>query len=247
MEDTISLQEIWQILMKRIKMIIAITILAIITSFVLTSFFMTPQYEANTQFIVNQSNNQAEQQITQGDIRTNVELINTYNVIIQSPAILSEVIDELGLTLTASQLANRIDVNNADNSQVVNVAVTGPDHDQAVNIANTTVDVFMTNVPEYMNVDNVSVLSEAIYQADPSPVSPNTTLNMAIAMVLGLMVGVGLAFLLEYLDTTIKTEEDIEKALDLPVMGIISTFDFDESSGVNRADKNSRKGVKIGS
>src|SRR5690625_2830158 len=74
-----------------------------------------------------------------------------------------------------------------------------------------------------MNVDNVNVLNAAVLSANPTPVSPNLTLNVAIAFVLGGMVGVGLAFLIEYLDTTIKTEEDVERYLGLPVMGVIST------------------------
>lgn len=245
MEETISLQEIWQTLKKRMRLIILITVLAMLASVIATMFFMTPQYEANSQFIVSQSETTQEQQITQGDIRTNVELINTYNVIIQSPAVITDVIDELDLGLSAGQLSNRINVNNAENSQVVNVGVTGPDHEQAVDIANTTVSVFMEKVPEYMNVDNVSVLSEATHDSNPSPISPNLTLNLAIAMVLGVMVGVGVAFLLEYLDTTIKTEDDIDKTLELPVMGMISTFNFDDDEQ-QTSRKKSRKGGPFG-
>ncbi|MDQ0160442.1 YveK family protein [Alkalibacillus salilacus] len=245
MEETISLQEIWQTLKKRLKLIILITVLAILASIIATMFFMTPQYEADSQFIVAQSENNQNQQITQGDIQTNVELINTYNVIIQSPAVLTDVIDELGLDLSAGALSNRISVNNANSSQVVNVAVTGSDHEEAVNIANTTVSVFMDKVPEYMNVDNVSVLSEAVHETNPSPISPNLTLNLAIAMVLGVMIGVGVAFILEYLDTTIKTEDDIENTLGLPTMGLISTFEFDEGNEPSNQNR-SRKGGPFG-
>ncbi|WP_027965269.1 YveK family protein [Halalkalibacillus halophilus] len=229
MEETISLQEIWQIIKKRLNLIILITITAMLISFIVTTFVMTPQYEANSQFIVNEEV-QSEQQITQGDIRTNVELINTYNVVLQSPAILNVVVEELGLEMSSGQLANKINVSNAENSQVVNVQVVDADHALAVEIANTTVDVFREDIPNYMNVDNVGVLSEAAHDANPSQVSPNPTLNVAIALVLGLMIGIGLAFLLEYLDTSIKNEEDIEKALDLPVMGVISTFQTDRES-----------------
>ncbi|MDV2582155.1 YveK family protein [Alkalibacillus haloalkaliphilus] len=245
MEETISLQEIWEILKKRLGLIAIVTAVALVLSFVATTFFMTPQYEANSQFIVNQADQQ-QQEITSNEIRTNVELINTYNVIIQSPAILDLVIDDLGLELSASQLANRISVNNADQSQVVNVQVTGPDHDQAVDIANTTVEIFKDEIPSYMNVDNVGILSEAMHQADPSQISPNLSLNLAIALVLGMMVGVGLAFLLEYLDNTIKTEEDLESSLEMPIMGIISTIDAEEGNATRKSRK-ARKGVKIGS
>ena len=54
-----------------------------------------------------------------------------------------------------------------------------------------------------------------------NPISPNKKLNLAIAFFLGLMISVGIVFLLEYLDSTIKTESDVEKYLDLPVLGVI--------------------------
>jgi capsular polysaccharide biosynthesis protein len=82
-----------------------------------------------------------------------------------------------------------------------------------------------------MNVDNVSILSQAQVSDSPSPIKPNPTLNIAIAIVVGLMAAVGLAFLLEYLDTTMKTEEDIEAVLDIPILGVIATMD--EKSGMN--------------
>src|SRR5699024_9995802 len=75
-----------------------------------------------------------------------------------------------------------------------------------------------------MNVDNVNILSAAETEVDQSPVEPRPKLNIAIAIVLGAMVGVGVAFLLEYLDTTIRTEEDVEQKLDVPIIGVISTM-----------------------
>jgi capsular polysaccharide biosynthesis protein len=66
---------------------------------------------------------------------------------------------------------------------------------------------------------SVMVISEANIPTDP--VKPNKKLNMAIAMLLGLMIFTLLAFILEYLDNTIKTPEDISRELALPVLGII--------------------------
>src|SRR5699024_2057980 len=91
-------------------------------------------------------------------------------------------------------------------------------------LANTTVSIFQKEIPDIMNVDNVRILSEAETAENPSPVAPKPMLSIAIAIVLGGMVGVGLAFLLEYLDNTVKTEDDIEKRLGLPVLGTIATI-----------------------
>src|SRR5699024_4285798 len=145
----------------------------------------------------------------------------TYNVIITSNAILDSVVDELGLPYGANTLEKKIDVSSEQDSQVVSVTATDTDPVMTVKIANTVVETFQEEIPDILDVDNVKILSPAEIKADPSPVSPRPKLNIAIAIVLGGMVGVGLAFLLEYLDNTVRSEEDIEKKLGLPVFGTI--------------------------
>ena len=221
MEETISLQDIFYTLKKRIGLITVTTIAAIIIAAIISFFMITPMYQATTQILVNQQNTPS-QQVTTSEIQTNLQLINTYSEIIKSPAILDIVIAELDLDLTASQLSSKIAVSNANNSQIVSVSVQDANHTVATDIVNTVSEVFKEEVIDLMKVDNVNILSPAVHVENPVPVSPNKTLNMAIAAVLGLMIGVGIAFLLEYLDTTVKTEKDIEDLLDLPVIGLVS-------------------------
>ncbi len=161
---------------------------------------------------------------SQADIRTNVELINTYNVLIKSPAILDKVIEEAGLTDTYTQLNERISVGSEGDSQVVTIKAQHPNPGIAAQIANTTASVFQREVVTLMNVDNVSILAEAQVSDNPSPIAPNPTLNMMIAFVVGLMLAVGLAFLLEFLDKTIKTEKDIDE-LGLPLLGTVAKME----------------------
>lgn len=222
MEETISLKELTAIIKKRLGMIIATSLLFAVISGVFTFFFITKEYEVSTQFLVNQRDAEQTNAIQQSDIRTNIDLINTYNVIIKSNRILEEVVNELDLDISPGSLGSKIRVANENQSQVVTVTVRDSNPIQAERIANTTVDVFQEEIFELMNVDNVSVLNRADVGINPTPVSPNLTLNIAIAFVLGAMLAVGVTFLLEYLDTSVKTEDDIEKYLELPVMGTIS-------------------------
>ncbi|PIC95690.1 capsular biosynthesis protein [Sporosarcina sp. P26b] len=244
MEETISLQELFTTLKKRLGLIIGTTIAAAVIAVIISYFFLTPIYQSSTQILVTQQYVE-QQQFTSQDIQTNLQLINTYNAIIKTPVILDQVIKNLDLDITPAALNAQLTVNSEQNSQVVNLTVQDPEPHKAVDIANTTAEVFQKEIVNLMNVDNVNILSPAIYVEDPKPVKPNKQLNIAIAAVIGLMVGVGIAFLLEYLDTTVKTEQDIEELLGLPVLGLVSPIsDKDDPVANDAQQKGSKAHVK---
>ncbi|MDC1541881.1 Wzz/FepE/Etk N-terminal domain-containing protein [Candidatus Pseudothioglobus singularis] len=233
MEETISLKEIYEVLKKRFLLILTFIFAFALIAAIVSYLIMTPKYEASSQFIVNQSKVDSEMQYDVNDVRMNVELINTYNVIIKSPAILDQVVEELNLSYGANELGEKLQVESAEQSQVVTVTAKDEDPALAVDIANTTVEVFQDEIPDIMNVDNVSILTTAELSDNPTPVEPNPILNIAIAIVLGAMVGVGIAFLLEYLDNTITTEDDVEKQLGLPILGVISQVQDSDMRGTH--------------
>ncbi|MED1471917.1 YveK family protein [Bacillus salipaludis] len=239
MEETISLKELLETLKKRIVLIVSITLIAAIASGVVSYFYLTPIYQASTQILVNQAKDK-NALYNYNEVQTNLQLINTYNVIIKSPAIMDKVAEELNSGLTTKQLSDEITVGNETNSQVINITVQDPKAKQAADIANTTAKVFQKEINKLMKVDNVSVLSKATVDENPSPVKPRKLLNIAIATVVGLMAGVGLSFLLEYFNNTIKNEQDVEKILELPILGVIATIDDQamEDAKARRAKRN---------
>ncbi|MBM6619106.1 YveK family protein [Bacillus suaedaesalsae] len=243
MEETISLKELFQVLKKRLGLIVIITLIATMTSGIISYFFLTPIYSASTQLLVNQKKSD-EQAYNVGEVQTNLQLINTYSVIIKSPAILEKVKDELNI-----EHIGELSVTSENNSQVVSILIEDPNPVMAADIVNTVANVFQKEIATIMNVDNVSILSKAEVPDDPNPVKPNPTLNMAIAFVVGAMIGIGLAFLLEYLDNTIRTEQDIEKLLQLPVLGAITVITEEaELQGLTKNQPTRRvRGESVGS
>ncbi|WJE46151.1 Wzz/FepE/Etk N-terminal domain-containing protein [Peribacillus frigoritolerans] len=219
MEETISIKDIFKTLKKRWKLIMLLTLIAALVSGSISYFLLTPIYQSSTQILVNQK--QSDNQLDSTQIRSNIDMINTYSVIIKSPAILEKVIDELELDQSVDQLSQKITINSQQNSQVFLLTVQDSNPVKAVEIANTVSSIFQKEIKDIMKVDNVSILAKAEIKENPTPVKPNPLLNIAIAIVVGLMAGIGLAFLLEYLDNTIKDEDDIERLLDLPLLGSI--------------------------
>lgn len=248
MEETISLKELAETLKKRLRLIVLITIAAALISGIISYFVLTPIYQSSTQLLVNQA--KTEQQLyNPAEVQTNLQLISTYNVIMKSPAILEKVSQNLDLDLTTEQLSSKITVSSEQDSQVVNISVQDENPGLAADIANETARVFQKEIANIMNVDNVSILAPAEIGENPSPVKPQPLLNIAIAIVVGLMAGVGLAFLLEYLDNTIKSEQDIEKLLGLPVLGGVTTISAAASRSAKKTpeQKKAVRGESVGS
>lgn len=222
MQETITLQDVVKIVRKQLLYIMSFALfLALVTAF-FSFFIIKPTYEAQTQLLVNQKNIDQQSRLGVQQVETDLRLINTYNVIIQSPAILSKVISRLHLDSTPEKLKEQITVSSASNSQVVNIAVQDKQADMAVNIANTVAGVFQEEIQVLMTIDNINILSVATLDDEPKPVAPNKNLYIVAAAMLGFIVSAGFAVLLECLDTTVKTEQDIEEIIGLPIMGIIS-------------------------
>jgi len=240
MNETISLQELFSILRKSLWRILALTIVAALISFAVSTFLIKPTYQADTQILVTPKK-QENDVIDASQVQSSVTLVNTYRVIIKSPAILEKVqaeVENAPDSLTA--LNNMITVESEQNSQVINVSVQSTDAALASNVANSVAKVFSKDIPDLMNVDNVKVLS--VSGIPTAPVSPNILLNTVIAAVVGFLLGVGLAFLREVLDRRIRTEEQVQQILDLPVLGSIPDIDSKVFNTSKKASK--REAVK---
>ncbi|MEN3769013.1 YveK family protein [Priestia megaterium] len=245
MEKTINLKELLQSLKKRLLLIIIVTAVFTVLSGIVSYFFLTPIYQSSTQILVNQVKSKNEV-YNPNEVQTNLQLINTYNVIIKSPAILDKVIEKENLEMTSGELDKLISVSNEQESQVVNITVQNENPQKSKNIANAISTTFQKEIKSIMNVDNVSILTKARVG---SMIKPNIILNMAIALIVGLMVGLGLAFLLEYLDKTIKKDKDIEEQLGLPVLGAINIISIDSDTKKRGSNIyiNETRGDSIGS
>lgn len=217
-EYEIDLREIFEMLKNRWLLIVSITCSALIVSGILNFFILTPQYEAGTTLMVNYKTTDSSL-MNYTDLQMSQKLVATYSEIVKSERIADSVIEQLGLDLTANELNSKISVSQVGTTEILKIAVKDEDPQLAALMANTVSQVFQQEINKMMEVDNVSTIDVA--KVPEYPVSPNKVMNLAIAGVLGLMVSIGLVFVLAFLDRTYKTPADVERHLDLPLIGAI--------------------------
>ncbi|WP_052124177.1 YveK family protein [Ureibacillus manganicus] len=227
--------ELLKIIKKRLLLIISIFIL-IVSGTAVTNLLILPEiFEAQTQILVNQK----QQVIVPGYFENDIQLIETYNEIIKSPAILDIVIAKLNLKTTTEELSEQVTVLNNERSKVVTIILEDPSPKQAVTLVNTITETFKEETPSLMNLDNVNILASAKFSEAMKPVKPKKALNIGISAVISIFLGIGFALLLEYFDSRVRNERDIEKVINAPIIGYVSPF----STGIRKKPRGGRKKV----
>ena len=224
MEETIDLREYFAIIKKRFWIIALLAIISALISGVISFFMLNPVYEAKSTLIVN-ADKQAETQIVTGDqITVTQKLAVTYGEIIKSRIVLDDVIKNLKLENTYESLSGQITVSPVKDTQIISISVQDTNRERARDIANEIPKVFTKEAKRITKANDIQVIDKAILPKDA--VKPNKMMNIAIAAVLGMMIGLFIVFLIEYLDNKIKTPQDIEKHLGLSVIGVIPNEDI---------------------
>ncbi|MCH4890312.1 capsular biosynthesis protein [Acidaminobacter sp. JC074] len=222
--EEIELRDLYYMIVKRIWLIVLITVLSVVASGLVSMFLLTPEYETFTTLMLGKpADYNSEESYTYQDVLTNQKLIGTYGEIAKSRVVLNEVKSELNLDLKTSELSEMISVTLLKNTEIIKVTVRDVSPERAADIANSVAKTFMKNVSDIMQINNVQVIDSA--EVPVNPVSPRVKMNIAIAGVLGVMVSVFIIFIMEAFDNTIKIPEDVDRYLELPVIGMIPEHD----------------------
>lgn len=218
--EEIDLRELFFVFRKRFAIILILVVLSVAASGIVSYFVLDKQYEASTTIIVGSSNSYTDtKELQYNDIMMYQKLLKTFSEIAKSRMVSEKVINDLKLDISIGALQRKIAVTAVGDTQMMTIKVTDLNPEIAASIANKLAGIFKSEVAQLMKVENLEIIDPAVVPV--SPIKPRPVLNIAIAFVLALMIGVGLAFLLEYLDHTVKTSEDVEKFLELPVLGAI--------------------------
>lgn len=221
-EQVISISEIFEALKKRWILIVSITLVATLISGILSFFVIKPTYETSTKVFIGKEESNLEG-YNSNDIQMYQKLLQTYAETIKTNEVVQAAINNTGADLTVSAVKGALTVTPVSDTQILQIKYQNNDPELAKEILENITNEFVVLAKELVPNGNVRVI-EAV-QLPEDPVAPNKKMNIAIAFLLGLMVSVGLVFLLEYLDNTFKNKENLERELDIPVLGVIPVVD----------------------
>lgn len=220
MEHTIDLREIIHAIKKRIFMIIGITAVCTAAAVIVSFYVIKPVYEAKTSIIISKPATQTST-TTYNDVLMYQNLIKTYSEIAKSKSVAKLAAEKLENRYSAQEIMKVSDVIPQSDTQILTISAMSGNAEDSKKIVQALADSFIAeSAAVYPSGNVINVIDEA--ETPQAPVKPDKRLNIILGMFLGILVSGGMVMLLELMDRSIRSEEDVVKYLNnLPVIGII--------------------------
>jgi len=225
--EELDLKEIFKMLWADRRIIIVVTVILMIIATVYSCVIQTPKYQSYTTLVLTKAENaddSSSTSVTQTDVTMNQKLVSTYSEIVKSKNILRQVIENLQIAnLTQSDLRSNITVEAIEDTEVIKIVVSNENPEYAAKIANEIGKVFSEKIVDMYKINNIYTLDEA--EASHTPYNKKPLKTIFIAMVAGIFISCAFIIVKSLFDTTVKSADEIEKALKVPVIAQIAYYD----------------------
>lgn len=220
--EEISLKRLAEMLLSKISIIIAVTLIFGVAAFVYSETMVVPEYASTATFYVSNERDVLTNKTLGSDITASQMLVDTYVVIIKSDTVLKQVcniLEEHGVTgYTPDALRSSITASAVDETEVFQVTVRDTDSHNSYLIANVIADLAPSIIRDFIEASTLKVVDYAVEGEKVYPNIQNTTL---LGLLLGLFLSCGFVVLRELFDMRVKTEDELGKWFTLPVLGVI--------------------------
>ena len=217
MEEGLDLFELWRVIIKRWYLLILLPVLAAGALYAHGYYTYTPVYTAKATLMVTRPAGTAL--TSSSDVYLSRTLVSTYREIARSRRILNLAAGDDMIPYSIDHLYGVLQVEGVGNTELIEISATDADPVLASYIANMVSRIFMDQVGEVIRGANVTVLDEAPVPRAPS--NPLSGRNIMLAFMVGLIAAVGLSFMIDYVDQSIKERDEAEQLLGLPVLGLV--------------------------
>jgi capsular polysaccharide biosynthesis protein len=223
-EHIISLRDLLQILRRRLWIILLAMVVAV-GGVVGLSLQQTPLYTASTLVLVGQELQREDMNNLAGDIQGLQLAAETVSAAVDTRPVAEGVVEQLELQRSAESVRANLSTQPVEDTQFIEITYTDTDPERAQEIVNSVGEVLSEEISEIS--PSANALTATVWErADVPevPVSPNPARNGFLALILGIMLGIALAFLLEFLDDSWRSPEEVEQVSGVPTFGIIPSF-----------------------
>lgn len=212
-----TLLELLTLLRKHLKLVIMLPIFCMVAMGLASVLMMNDTYTATTDmYVLASSEGSNSSSALSSDLSASQMLTNDVATLLQSDRVMTDAADQLGLP---NLRGYDITVTSESTTRVITLQVTSSDAQGSANVANALADCVSNVAQEVMNVESVNVIDEAPTPEAPS--GPNRMLYVAVAAMAGLFAAVAIVVLMDVIDTRVRSAEDVEELLELPVIGRI--------------------------
>ena len=218
-ETEIDLLEIFYLLRSKWKEIFLAVLVGALIFGAYHTFLIKPSYQADASIYI--TNN--DSMITFSDLQLSAALTDDYANIIKSRTVLNRVIDELDLNLNYEELGELVDVENPDSTHIVDIKVTCDDPEMSRNITNALLNISVSQIYQIIGSSEPTVIDYSVAEA-VQDVTPGLLKYLAIGGLLGAFIMCAIYVLRMLMDSTMKSEEDVEKYLHLPVLAAVPYY-----------------------
>ena len=215
--EEIDLTELFDYFLKRALYIFITVIACLVIGLTYTIFLKEPKYKSDVNVIIVNKDKQTTS--LQSDLAANQKLAATYRELVGSRIILNQVIDNLDLNYSIGQLQQMVSVENVNDTEIIKITVSSSEPKEAKVIANETAKIFQDEVKDIYNLENISIVDKAILAKEPYNI--NILKESVIYIALGMVLSCGVIFVIYYFDNTIKSIDQVEKRLGVPVIGTV--------------------------
>lgn len=212
------IKEFIRIIRKRFILITVVTVFTVFIGSVYSFYIAKPVYEAKNTLIIGTGSGESKERYSL-DSLTYQSLLKTYSSIAGASYIAEKTIDILGLKMSSQDLQRKITVTPQTDTQILGIEVDGDSYEQTMNIISTLSSVFIEEVKGLYPTVSIQAIGKIDMQL--SPVTPNKKLNIEISFLMGIILSIFVVLFIEVLNNFVKTQEDIEKYLKVPVIGVI--------------------------
>ena len=211
-----TLLELFKLLQKHLALVIALPVVLALATAGVSWGLMQNQYSATVSVYVLTSSANEQTPIQNSDLTASQLMANDISELASSDSVSERTAEELGMS---SLDGYDVSVNSSTTTRVIEISVVSGDAQASATVANKMAEVLSSVAQEVMGVESVNVIDEA--KAPTAPSGPNRVMYTAVAFLAGLFLAVAIVVVMDMVTTRVRTPEEAEELLGIPVIGRI--------------------------